>query len=163
MPQLDISTFLPQVVWLVITFVTLFLIMWKVAGPRVANTLETRQRRISGNLDKAAGFKKEAEAVLEAYEQAMNEARAEAGQVIAKAGAELSEKVSRREAELAKRLAADIAESETRIEKAVSDAINDIGQVAVEAAGQVVRKLTGEDADEGAVGAAVDQAMRTRP
>ena len=33
MPQLDVNTFLPQVVWLVITFTALFLLMWRVAVP----------------------------------------------------------------------------------------------------------------------------------
>ena len=53
MPQLDVSTFLPQVVWLVITFTALFLLMWRVAVPRIADVLEARQRRIEDNLDKA--------------------------------------------------------------------------------------------------------------
>ena len=37
MPQLDVNTFLPQVVWLVITFTALFLLMWRVAVPRIAD------------------------------------------------------------------------------------------------------------------------------
>ena len=72
MPQLDVNTFLPQVVWLVITFTALFLLMWRVAVPRIADLLEARQRRIEDNLDKAQESKKEAEETLAAYEQAMN-------------------------------------------------------------------------------------------
>ena len=53
MPQLDVSTFLPQIFWLVVTFAALYLIMWKVAVPGVANVLEARQKRIGDNLDKA--------------------------------------------------------------------------------------------------------------
>lgn len=162
MPQLDVSTFMPQVVWLVISFVALFMIIWKVAAPRVGEVLEARQRRISDNLDKAAGFKKEAEAALADYERAMGEARTEAGRLITEAGAELSEKASSRETELAERLAAEIAESEARIAGAIREAMNEVGQVAAEAAGQVVSKLIGEDADEGAIGSAVDQAMKAR-
>ncbi|MFQ5764023.1 MAG: F0F1 ATP synthase subunit B', partial [Rhodospirillales bacterium] len=61
MPQLDVNTYLPQIVWLVITFTVLFLIMWRVAVPRIADVLEARQKRIDDNLDKAAESKKEAE------------------------------------------------------------------------------------------------------
>ena len=84
MPQLDVNTFLPQVVWLVITFTALFLLMWRVAVPRIADLLEARQRRIEDNLDKAQESKKEAEETLAAYEQAMNETRAGANAYIAK-------------------------------------------------------------------------------
>jgi F-type H+-transporting ATPase subunit b len=58
MPQLDFSTYLPQVFWLVVTFIALFLIMWKIAVPRIANSLEARQKRIEDYLDRAADAKK---------------------------------------------------------------------------------------------------------
>ena len=71
MPQLDFSTYLPQVFWLVVTFIALYLIMWKIAVPRIANSLEARQKRIEDYLDRAADAKKEAEETLAAYEQAI--------------------------------------------------------------------------------------------
>jgi F-type H+-transporting ATPase subunit b len=71
MPQLDISTYAPQIIWLVITFVILFLVMWKVIVPRISDALEVRQRRIEYNLARAAELQKEAEAVLEAYDASL--------------------------------------------------------------------------------------------
>ena len=75
MPQLDISTFSTQIVWLVITFSALFIIMWRVAVPRISDSLEQRQNRMDDSLNKAAEFKKEAEAAIEAYEKSLAEAR----------------------------------------------------------------------------------------
>ena len=113
MPQLDVNTFLPQVVWLVITFTALFLLMWRVAVPRIADLLEARQRRIEDNLDKAQESKKEAEEPLAAYEQAMNEARAGANIHIAEATARMSGAAAEREAEVALDLSARITAAAT--------------------------------------------------
>ena len=45
MPQLEqIATYPSQVFWLVVTFVALFLIMWRVAVPRISDALEARQQ-----------------------------------------------------------------------------------------------------------------------
>ena len=78
MPQLDISTYPPQLVWLLITFVALYLVVWKVALPRIVDVRESRQRRIEGDLGKAETLRTEAETVLAALEKSHADAAAEA-------------------------------------------------------------------------------------
>ncbi|HHI81664.1 MAG TPA: F0F1 ATP synthase subunit B', partial [Rhizobiales bacterium] len=43
MPQLDTSTFMPQLVWLAITFFVLYVIMTRLALPRIGGAIEQRQ------------------------------------------------------------------------------------------------------------------------
>ena len=57
MPQLDYVMFPTQIFWLLVTFVPLFFIMWRIVCPRISNTLEARQKRIDDNLERAANFK----------------------------------------------------------------------------------------------------------
>lgn len=45
MPQLDYRLFAPQLVWLAIAFVTLYLVMSRLAVPAISDTLERRQAR----------------------------------------------------------------------------------------------------------------------
>ena len=160
MPQLDINTFLPQIVWLVITFSALFLLMWRVAVPRIAEVLESRQKRMDDNLDKAAELKKEAEETLAAYEQAMNEARTEAQTHIAEAAARISAEAAEREAKLAEDLSVKIAASETEIAKAIDDAMDNIRDAAIEVASAALERLTGEAPGEKAVAKAIDGALK---
>ena len=61
MPQLDPSSYASQIFWLVVTFVILYLLMWKVALPRVSALLRERQERIDDDLEKASRLKAEAE------------------------------------------------------------------------------------------------------
>ena len=67
MPQLEVSTFVPQLVWLAITFVVLYLLMAGIGLPRVGGAIEARRRRVDDDLARAAQLKSEAEAVLAAY------------------------------------------------------------------------------------------------
>lgn len=163
MPQIeDVASFLPQVFWLVITFIALFLIMWKIAVPAIANTLEARQKRMEDNLDKAAQAKKEAEETLAAYENAMAEARAEAQGIINEATKLMSEEAEAREAEMAEELGQTLAASEAEIQKAIDAAMEHVRDVAVEVAGAALKRLTGDAADEKDLSKAVDQAMKAQ-
>ena len=163
MPQIeDVASFLPQVFWLVITFIALFLIMWKIAVPAIANTLEARQKRMEDNLDKAAQAKKEAEETLAAYENAMAEARAEAQGIINAAAKLMSEEAEAREAEMAEELSRTLAASEAEILKAIDDAMEHVRDAAVEVSGAALKRLTGAAPNEKDLGRAVDQAMKAQ-
>lgn len=156
MPQLDFTTYLPQVFWLVITFVALYLIMWKIAVPGIADVLETRQKRMSDNLDRAAEAKKEAEETLAAYEQTMSEARSEAQAMIAEALQQMSKEAATHESKLADNLNARIAKSEAGIDKAIQDAMVSVQAVATEVAAAAVERLTGEAAGESDLAKAIE-------
>jgi F-type H+-transporting ATPase subunit b len=162
MPQLDISTFPSQIFWLTVTFAALFIVMWKVAVPRIAGVLESRQRRIEDNLDKAAEFKKGAEAAIEAYETAIAEARANAQSMINETAQGIAADVAAQEAALATKLQTRIAESEAAIAEAKTAAISSIRDMAQDVAASAVEKLVGDAPDTSDMSKAIDSAMKAR-
>ena len=81
-PPLDHTTFVPQLVWLAISFGLLYLLLSRVALPRVGEVIEERADRIRRDLDQAEKLKVETEGALAAYEQALTEARSKAGGII---------------------------------------------------------------------------------
>ena len=160
MPQLDPTTFLPQITWLVITFTILFLVMWRVALPRIADVLEARQERMNDNLEKAEDFKKEADAVLEAYEAAMVAAREQAQSVIADVRGTMAEDAAKQQAALSESLAAQITQSEDRIEQAKNEAIGQLQGMSAELTAAAMERLTGDRPNDAALNAAVDAALK---
>lgn len=159
MPQLDVTTFAPQLVWLVITFAAMFLIMWKVAVPKISDALEQRQLRLEDNLKKAEDLKREAEATLAAYEKALADARAEAHNEIQKIQQGLQEAAAKEEAELTAKLDAKLAESEKQIAADVEAAMANVRDVAADLAAEVVTKLTGSAPAAGKTASAVDDTL----
>ncbi len=161
MPQIeDVASFLSQVFWLVVTFSALFLIMWKVAVPGIADVLEARQKRIEDNLDKATKAKQEAEETLTAYENSMEKARTEAQSLNAQAAKQLAEEAEASEAEVAEELSGKLAESEAEIQSAVDGAMDHIREIAIEVAGDALQRLTGKAADEKTLTSAVDRVIK---
>ena len=143
MPQLEASTFISQLFWLAITFVGLYLVMWKVVIPRVADVLRDRQERLDDDLEKAEALRNEAASVLEAYEKTVADGRARA-QAILRVAADQNDKAAAiRQAALGEQLAQQTAAAEARIEGAREEALANIRSIAAEAAQAATLRLSG--------------------
>ena len=162
LPQLDPATYGPQVIWLAITFAVLYVLMAKVALPRIGHVLEERRHKIDQNLKKAKILKADAEAAAEAYEGAMADARTQAGDVLSDVREGAARDTAERQEELGARLHADIEEAETRIAEARDKAVAGIRDLAAEVAHSAAEKLAGETVEAGAVRSAVDAALKER-
>jgi F-type H+-transporting ATPase subunit b len=159
MPQFDLATFSPQIVWLAISFVILYLLMSRVALPRIGAVLETRQGRIADDLDEAEQLKQKAETVMADYEAALAKARGDAQDILAKQTAELAAEADKRGAEVADRLAAEANAAAQRITEAKQSALQEMTGAAAELAQAAAEKLTGASIPSERVADAVAQTM----
>jgi F-type H+-transporting ATPase subunit b len=162
MPQFDPASFSPQLVWLGITFLALYLLMSKLIIPRVSGILAQREDRIDGNLQRAEALKEEAAQVLAAYQKAIADARAQAQSALAKAAADIAAETAAREAEFAKKMADQTAAAEAGIRAAKAKALADVRGIAAEVAALMAGKVIGASIDGGAVSQAVDSVMKER-
>jgi len=62
MPQLDLSTYVPQLFWLFVTFVVFYVLMKRLAVPQVGRAIEARRQRLDGDLGRAGELRSQAEA-----------------------------------------------------------------------------------------------------
>jgi len=162
MPQLDVSTFAPQLVWLAITFVVLYLLMAKLGLPRVSTILDARRKRQDDDLARASELKAEAEAALAAYQKTMADARAEAQATIRARTEQFASEAAERQRQLAEALGEQTKAAEREIAAAKERAFAEIRNVAVDVARSVTEKLTGSAPDEAKLIPAVDRAMAER-
>lgn len=162
LPQLDPAVFSPQLIWLAITFVLLYLLMSRLALPKIASVLASRQQKIEGDLARAERVKAEAENVLAAYEKAMTDARVKAQALTGQAAADVAAELAKREAAFGAELNARTAEAEKRINATKDAALAETRSVAAELTQSIVRKVAGVELSPSAAKEWVEAAARER-
>jgi F-type H+-transporting ATPase subunit b len=143
LPQFDLAQWPGEAVWMLAIFVVLFLLFSRVFVPRVGGTISAREDRIAGDIGDARRLKAQAdeEAAAGAAETAQARARAQRLALDAKARAQ-AESASAGALEEAK-LAEQLAKAELQIAATRDQAMSNVRQIALEAAGSIVEKLTG--------------------
>jgi F-type H+-transporting ATPase subunit b len=159
MPQLDITTFPNQIFWLLVTLVTIYLILSRVALPRIGGTLANRKGTITADLAAAEELKQKAVAAEAAYNEALTNARSEAAKIIAAAKADIQADLNKAIASADAEIAAKAAESAGRIDEIRAGAMAAVETVAKDTAAELVGALGGT-ADASAISAAVTARLK---
>lgn len=162
MPQLDPTYFATQLFWLAVCFGVLYLLMWKVALPRIGEILTERQERIDDDLQKAEKLRNDAAEVLATYERIVAEGRDKAQAVVRDAADRLAKESAERHAALTETLKKRAEDAERRIDAARHEALANVRDVAAEAAQAAAAKLIGGDVDRAAAERAVERIMAER-
>jgi F-type H+-transporting ATPase subunit b len=159
-PPFQKDTFASQLVSLLVAFVALYLIVSRIALPRVGSLLDERQNKIEGDLATAQKLRDESDAALKAYESELASARSRAQAI----GAETREKLNAAsEAErktLEERLSVKLAEAEKTIAATREAAMSNVRSIASDAAIAIVQRLTGVAPDRRAANKAVDATLK---
>jgi F-type H+-transporting ATPase subunit b len=154
-PPFDTNYFAPQIIWLVIIFGLLYLLMSKIALPRVAGILASRRNAIDDDLAAAAQAQFDASQAAAAHEKTLANAKARAQALGQQAHAEAAQAAGARRAQLEADLAAKLADAEKQIVEKKTAAMANVESIAIETTHAIMQRLTGKPVEAGAVAAAV--------
>jgi len=158
-PPFDSATFPSQILWLAISFGLLYLLMSRIALPRVGSIIEARNHRLTSDIAEANRLKAESEAAAAAYEQALAEARRNAAAIAQKARdeakADADAERGRAEGEVAEKVAA----AEKAIAASKAKAMAEVGGIATDTAESIVKALTGGSVTRADIDRAVKAAL----
>ena len=158
MPQLDPSTFGSQLFWLAVSFVTLYVVLSVLVLPRIGATMAKRSDQLDGDLAEAEALRAKAEAALEAYEEALAQARTKALVVAQTMRAEVQAETARQKAELDAKLAEEAAAADSRLAATREAALAGLRDAAKDIVGEVMLSIGVDQADDKSVEAALDTA-----
>lgn len=158
MPQLDPSTFAPQLIWLAITFIGLYMVMIRMVLPKIGGAIEHRKDRIAADLDQAQSLKDETDRAIAAYEERLAEARANAHSIAQATRQRLTDELDAERARIDSDIAEKIASAERNIATVKAKALKEIEAVASDVAGDIVAQLIGSKVTKTKAAKAVEEA-----
>ena len=159
-PPFQKDTFASQLVSLLIAFVALYLIVSRIALPRVGSLLDERQNKIEGDLAEAQNLKDASDGALKAYESELAAARSRAQAIGTVTREKLNAASEAKRKTLDEQLSLKLAEAEKTIASTRERAMGNVRGIAADAAAAIVQRLTGILPDGKSVDSAVDASLK---
>jgi F-type H+-transporting ATPase subunit b len=159
-PPFNKETFASQLVWFAIFFVALYVIIARLAIPRIGGIVQARRDQVEGDLAEANRLKDQSDAALKAYEKSLADARGRAQQLAGETRDKLNAEAEETRKRLEGELNAKLAEAEKTIAATKSAAMANVRGIAVDTASAIVQRLIGTAPAGGAIEAAVTEALK---
>ncbi|MGE3144188.1 MAG: F0F1 ATP synthase subunit B [Pseudorhodoplanes sp.] len=159
-PPFNQQTFASQLLWLAIAFVLLYLLMSRLALPRVGGIIAARSGKIASDLAEAQKLKEASDAAAAAHEKKLAEARANAQAIAGQTRDKLMAEADQRRKSLEASLQQKLDEAERTIAATRTAAMSNVGAIASDAAKAIVERLTGAPAPDKAVADAVATVLK---
>jgi len=153
MPQLDFSTFLPQIFWLFISLSFLYIVLSRYALPRVSDVIEERNDIIAQDIDSAKEYTAESEKASEELKLKLSEAKISSQNLINKSLQEIKEDNEIKKSSLIKEINNEISEAESKIKEKKETALNEISSISETLAIEMLENLSIGKIDQGKIAA----------
>ena len=153
MPQLDFSTFLPQIFWLFISLSFLYIVLSRYALPRVSDVIEERKDIIAQVIDSAKEYSEESEKAIEELNLKLSEAKTISQNLINKSIQDIKEDSEIKKSSLIKEINNEISEAEGEIKEKKETALAEISSISESLAIEMLESLSVGEIDKGKIAA----------
>jgi F-type H+-transporting ATPase subunit b len=154
-PPFDPANFTPLLIWLALSFGLLYLLMSKIAVPRIENILLTRANKITEDIGKAHALRGQAEEAAAAHDKTIADAKAKALALAQETRANLNAETEAKRLALEAELSAKLTASEAQVHAMKTKAMENVEAIANETAAAIVQHITGKPADQNAIAKAI--------
>lgn len=160
MPQLNPDYFPNLIFWLIISVGLLYMILTRIAIPRISSVLAERSDAISSDLEMAQIYKRRAEEAETAYNKALADAREEAHKIAQDSKAQINKELETLMEKADAEISARTAELEKRIAEIRDNAARSVEEVARDTTREIVSALMPSASDADAVDSAVTSRLK---
>ena len=160
MPQLDPEYWPSQVFWLIIIFLTIYILISKIFIPKIKGSIDMREDKIRKDLEEAKTFREQAELKLKEYNSLMETAKIDVKKIISKSRQKLNEDMRIKREDAQKKIDAEILNAETEIKKFKMDSLNKVNLISQDIVSNLIKDIFGEDLNKSSIEASVLQTIK---
>lgn len=154
-PPFDPAQFTSTLFWLIVVVGIIYVLMSKLALPRVEGIITDRRKTIDADFAAARDARMQADLAAAGHVKALDAARAEAQGLAQKTRDDLNARNAARQAELETGLNAKLADAEAQIATTKAAAMTNVHAIAHDTASAIFEHVTGQPADANAIHAAL--------
>lgn len=140
-PPFQAEYFPSQILWLTVSFVLLYVLMSKIALPRIGAILAQRSKIVGDDLAAAQQLKERSDAAHAAYEKALADARARAQGIASSTRQQQASAAEKAQKGLEAQLHERLAAAERSIAATRSSAMGNVRGIAADTASAIVERL----------------------
>ena len=148
MPQLDFSTFLPQIFWLFVSLIFLYIILSRYGLPRVSDVIEERKDIIAQDIDSAKKFSSETTTAIDELNLKLSEAKLVSQNLINDSFNEIREVSETKRTSLIDEVNHEVKEAEKEILEKKEAALIEISEISKGLAVEMLKGLSIGKIDE---------------
>ena len=162
MPQLNPEFWYAQIFWLLLIFVSLYLIIWKVFLPKITNVIENRKLRVVNDLNEAQKIKESAEKKLKEYIKIIENSKNEAKKIIKNSKKKLETDIDNKKQKFNEEIEKELSAVEEEIKNLKNSSIVNINKIAIEISSEVIKQVLGTEVNRSNVSAIVEDVSKRK-
>ena len=162
MPQLDPEYWFSQAFWLIIIFLSIYLLIARIFIPKIKSVIDMRESKIRKDLEEAKIFNEEAEKKLKSYKDLIETGKMNAKKILLNSSQKLNEDMQEKKNKIQKEIEQETRNAEKEIQKFKSDSLGKVNAISEEIASGLIKDIFGEDLNRSSVEATVSQVIKER-
>ncbi len=160
MPQLDPKYWASQSFWLIIIFLSIYILIARIFIPKIKNSIDMRESKIRKDLEEAKVFREEAEKKLKSYKELMETAKIDARKILYESNRSLNEEMQEKKNKIQKEIEKEIYNAENDIKKFKNESLEKVNFISEEIVSSLIKEIFGEDLNRSSIKATVSETIK---
>ena len=160
MPQLDPEYWASQAFWLIIIFLSIYILIAKIFIPKIKSNIDMRDNKIRKDLEEDKTYKEQAEKKLEEYNKLIELAKRDVKKILSDSRQKLNEDIQIKRKEVQKKIDEETKIAEEEIKKFKNNSVKKVNSISEGITSELLKEIFGEDINKSSIEAAVSQVVK---